>query len=211
MLTESGQSSLSNDIEVSDRSISNDIDYTNFSCISVNPEYRKGNCLDIQANIANTYPECIKFTNGEGKVLVGTCQLDQAPRSLNSGMPVHGRWCGPGHPDGESSENNPPPRDPVDRACMYHDLCYQRTYYFSCECDRRLLKGLPGAISMSESDSTAKAAGAGILRYFSQSPCRCKIGESNVPCCKKTKYGVCVKFGVCSSSIFVPGVGGQCP
>ncbi len=34
-------------------------------------------------------------------------------------MPIHGNWCGPGHP----SQGFPPPVDAYDAACMPHDLC----------------------------------------------------------------------------------------
>lgn len=46
------------------------------------------------------------------------------------GLAMYGNWCGPG-----TDLNNFPPVDPLDAACMRHDMCYVATGSVACECD----------------------------------------------------------------------------
>ena len=48
----------------------------------------------------------------------------------SSGLNLYGNWCGPG-----TNLYNPPPMDPLDAACMRHDICYAASGSASCECD----------------------------------------------------------------------------
>ncbi len=54
-----------------------------------------------------------------------------APLQAQS-VPVHGNWCGLGHSGSVFSQ---PPLDPLDDACMRHDICVSQTGYLSCGCD----------------------------------------------------------------------------
>ncbi|HGG05740.1 MAG TPA: hypothetical protein ENK28_09805 [Aliiroseovarius sp.] len=47
-------------------------------------------------------------------------------------IPVHGNWCGIGHSGGPFAA---PPTDPLDAACMRHDICTGQQGRFSCGCD----------------------------------------------------------------------------
>lgn len=47
-----------------------------------------------------------------------------------SGLALYGNWCGPG-----TDLNTFPPIDPLDNACMRHDVCYVATGSIACECD----------------------------------------------------------------------------
>lgn len=42
-------------------------------------------------------------------------------------FPVYGNWCGPGVPPPENGDTAEtlPPLDPLDTACMKHDMCYR--------------------------------------------------------------------------------------
>lgn len=47
-------------------------------------------------------------------------------------VPIHGNWCGPDYGSGM-------PVDYLDRACQWHDFCYQDFGYWNCICDQGLL------------------------------------------------------------------------
>ncbi|TWU40042.1 hypothetical protein Q31b_33860 [Novipirellula aureliae] len=122
-----------------------------------------------------------------------------------AGMPVHGNYCGPGHGD---PTYRTPPRDPVDAACMRHDQCYDRSGYFDCNCDRRLVGELAGAVGRPGLDEAARTAGLGAMAYFSTSTCVCRKDVCvNVPYCNWRGCGV---RRVCHQ-VEVPGVGGHAP
>ncbi len=56
-------------------------------------------------------------------------------------VPVHGNWCGIGHSGG----NGPypaPPTDPLDAACMRHDICTAYRGRFDCGCDLGFMQEL---------------------------------------------------------------------
>lgn len=46
------------------------------------------------------------------------------------GLGLYGNWCGPGN-----SLASLPPVDPLDEACMHHDICYVQLGVGACECD----------------------------------------------------------------------------
>ena len=48
---------------------------------------------------------------------------------------VHGVYCGWGN---HSPDYSLPPIDPLDRACMLHDQCYDNIGRFDCRCDEAL-------------------------------------------------------------------------
>lgn len=49
------------------------------------------------------------------------------------GIPIYGNWCGPGHGGGRTVDN-------LDACCKVHDKCYGTRGYFSCKCDRALVR-----------------------------------------------------------------------
>jgi len=62
--------------------------------------------------------------------------LPAAPASSDGplSLPVHGNWCGPGHTAGTPMSGSAPV-DPLDAACMRHDLCYVQRGTGDCGCD----------------------------------------------------------------------------
>ncbi|CCQ74851.1 hypothetical protein [Magnetospira sp. QH-2] len=49
-------------------------------------------------------------------------------------MPMHGNWCGPGHPK-NALRASLPPIDALDDACRRHDYCYIQQGEMDCGCD----------------------------------------------------------------------------
>ena len=86
-----------------------------------------------------------------------------------SGLPIYGNYCGPGRGD---PTGNTPPVDAVDAACRTHDMCYDRTNYFNCGCDRTFILSMPAAIAASPC-ATGKAAGAAVMSFFANAGCMC--------------------------------------
>jgi hypothetical protein len=62
--------------------------------------------------------------------------LMSMPQSMS--MPMHGNWCGPGHPS-NGFRASLAPIDPVDGACREHDLCYIAAGPLNCSCDIQLM------------------------------------------------------------------------
>lgn len=85
-------------------------------------------------------------------------------RSERSGLPIHGKYCGPGH----SGPGDPD--DTLDSLCQQHDKCYGDNGYFACSCDGQLLKAIRDNRKNFKS-AGEKAAAAAIFAYFSGSPC----------------------------------------
>lgn len=54
-------------------------------------------------------------------------------------LPVHGNWCGIGHGGGPWAAA---PIDPLDAACMRHDICTERRGRFDCGCDIAFMQEL---------------------------------------------------------------------
>jgi len=113
------------------------------------------------------------------------------------GLPVYGRYCGPGFGDPTGMT---PPIDAVDAVCREHDLCYGRRGYFDCRCDRNLIQSMPGAVA-GTSTLEGKIAGTLIRDFFANTPCVCR-------------NRVCVQipfFGTHCSTVPFPGRGGVGP
>lgn len=77
-------------------------------------------------------------------------QYASPARSDNSGVPIHGYFCGPGYPGltGKTKEERVQeleaisPFDDVDAACKRHDICYERDGFGSRACDGALHRDL---------------------------------------------------------------------
>ncbi|WNC17762.1 phospholipase A2 family protein [Brevibacillus brevis] len=76
---------------------------------------------------------------------------------------MYGNWCGPG------CSGPGAPIDDIDRCCKRHDRCYERRGYFSCSCDRELLRCLAGR--KHEISSEKGRAAAMISSYYER--CKC--------------------------------------
>ncbi len=62
-------------------------------------------------------------------------------------LPVHGNWCGIGHSGGQFGATSPAtspllPTDPLDAACMHHDICAGQRGRFDCGCDISFMQEL---------------------------------------------------------------------
>ncbi len=84
-------------------------------------------------------------------------------------VPVHGNWCGPGYGNGL------PPTDPLDAACMRHDICTARVGSFSCGCDIALMSELR-ATPWPNPGIRAKARA--IYDAIAATPCRGAEGQA---------------------------------
>lgn len=54
---------------------------------------------------------------------------------------VHGNWCGSGNRS-LPGLGPLPPVDPLDMACMRHDICYERRGSMTCGCDLEFMNEL---------------------------------------------------------------------
>ncbi|MDQ2090486.1 hypothetical protein [Marimonas arenosa] len=54
-------------------------------------------------------------------------------------FPLHGNWCGIGHSGGPYSAA---PIDPLDAACMRHDICAAQRGELNCGCDISFMREL---------------------------------------------------------------------
>ena len=108
------------------------------------------------------------------------------------GVPIYGKWCGPGHGGGGS------PEDPVDRVCCLHDMCYDDRGYLDCSCDRDLIARMPAAIADPRTPPAGAAAGTAAMLAFSVLPCFC--------------HDICLPFVGCNDfPVPIPGIGKICP
>jgi hypothetical protein len=102
----------------------------------------------------------------------------------NITAPVHGKWCGPGHP--KNPDSDPEPEDALDAACRRHDLCYSKRGNPNCKCDQDLVKEIAGNRDPAELSVTERA----IVLYFRRSYC---------PGCKQTTVGSStLRIGKCA-------------
>lgn len=110
-------------------------------------------------------------------VAIGSQMFGRASEGAEpSSLPLHGNWCGPGHPNSERTTD--PPIDELDHACYRHDKCYDRYGYYSCRCDVELIHAIRESTSMPE-DIAAKAEL--IAAYFEKSYCMgCKQVRSGM-------------------------------
>ncbi|MBF0251414.1 MAG: hypothetical protein HQL35_12390 [Alphaproteobacteria bacterium] len=58
-------------------------------------------------------------------------------RAGGPGIDMYGNWCGPG-----TGSDNFPPIDPLDMACMRHDLCKDATSIANGDCDIMFMREL---------------------------------------------------------------------
>lgn len=70
-----------------------------------------------------------------GIALTLAVTLAGAGALAGTAYPVHGNWCGPKHQGG-------PALDPLDAACMRHDICTRNTRDYDCGCDLRFMDEL---------------------------------------------------------------------
>ena len=82
---------------------------------------------------------------------------------------VHGHWCGPGFRVGQAGQPKPP-KDPLDRACMFHDLCYSQRGAHSCACDIVFMRALQALPYSPDSDMGEK--GRTFYDVIAAKPCR---------------------------------------
>lgn len=68
-----------------------------------------------------------------------TLTLGSPVRSQSLAFPVYGNYCGINHGAGPLLI---PPVDPVDAACMRHDICTDQHGRFDCGCDIALMNEL---------------------------------------------------------------------
>ncbi|GAB6051519.1 hypothetical protein JCM17960_03390 [Magnetospira thiophila] len=66
--------------------------------------------------------------------LIGLSWPGQASSLGGISLPMHGNWCGPGHPK-NAWRASLPPVDSLDAACQRHDLCYIQRGELDCGCD----------------------------------------------------------------------------
>lgn len=97
-------------------------------------------------------------------VVIGGCGSTKKrgiAQATRGAVPVHGNWCGPGHPK-YKGQPAPDPIDKLDAACKRHDQCYTERGYMDCSCDLELLKDIERMRSYSART---------IYDYFSITPC----------------------------------------
>ncbi len=65
-------------------------------------------------------------------------------QTLPLALPVHGNWCGPGYSGGPGWPGAwpAPPTDPLDAACMRHDICKGARGNLDCGCDIGFMREL---------------------------------------------------------------------
>eukprot|EP00742_Colponemidia_sp_Colp-10_P004609 GILJ01004919.1.p1 GENE.GILJ01004919.1~~GILJ01004919.1.p1 ORF type:complete len:238 (+),score=23.42 GILJ01004919.1:41-754(+) len=91
-------------------------------------------------------------------------ELDLGSAGFN--IPIHGKYCGPGHGDGTYTT---PPIDEVDRLCLEHDRCYDARYQ-DCGCDAMFIKGLEEL-----KDPAMSFVASTMSLWFASSPCTCHV------------------------------------
>lgn len=92
----------------------------------------------------------------------------QAPFSAEAGVRLYGNWCGPG-----SSLYSFPPIDPLDAACLRHDMCYSATGTVSCECDVSFMRELR---AMTYPNPDVEAIARGMYDALAMMPCNDPAG-----------------------------------
>lgn len=100
--------------------------------------------------------------------LVVVALLLMNPSGAEAGVRLYGNWCGPG-----TSLNNFPPIDPLDDACMRHDICYSATGTISCQCDVRFMRELR---AMSYPTPEIEASARAMYDAMAMTPCNDPTG-----------------------------------
>jgi len=89
------------------------------------------------------------------------------PFEAAAGVRLYGNWCGPGN------GNNYPPVDPLDAACMRHDMCYAATGSVACECDVGFMRELR---AMSYPNPDVKVRARAMSDALAMTPCDSPAG-----------------------------------
>lgn len=73
-------------------------------------------------------------------LVLATLPLTALPaQAQEPAFPLHGNWCGIGHGGGPWALQ---PIDPLDAACMRHDICTEQLGRFDCGCDIAFMQEL---------------------------------------------------------------------
>ncbi|MBL8253567.1 MAG: hypothetical protein JNJ76_08210, partial [Candidatus Competibacter sp.] len=129
-----------------------------------------GRLIKLEALISKNGKNC---SCQESNKIDTTKPLEVVPES---GVPVHGNWCGPGHGGGQ-------PVDELDAACMRHDQCYDQNGYFDCRCNKNLADEIDSLIGDARLNGSTAAKALLIKGWFAASPCvrYVKIGGRTIP------------------------------
>jgi hypothetical protein len=103
--------------------------------------------------------------SGGGGCSCGGHRTTDASAAAELGLPVYGRWCGPGH------GGDGPPIDDVDRACMTHDNCYGSRGWGDCSCNRELQANIDAALRAGQVRPLGRVVGPIMRRWFDFQPC----------------------------------------
>jgi hypothetical protein len=90
------------------------------------------------------------------------------PFEAEADVRLYGNWCGPG-----TSINSPPPVDPLDDACMRHDMCYSATGTISCACDVKFMNELR---AMTYPNPEVEASARAMYDAMAMTPCNDPTG-----------------------------------
>ena len=90
------------------------------------------------------------------------------PMQAEAGVRLYGNWCGPG-----TSLFSLPPIDPLDDACMRHDICYSSTGTISCKCDVSFMRELR---AMSYPTPEVEATARAMYDAMAMTPCNDPTG-----------------------------------
>lgn len=72
-------------------------------------------------------------------------------------LPIYGNYCGPKYGSDD-------PIDYLDQLCQKHDDCYSKNGYYSCACDKTLVKNINKKYDKME--GSQKTAAAAVKLYF---------------------------------------------
>lgn len=111
----------------------------------------------------------------------------------SSGVPMYGKFCGPGHPSDDNfhkeyikglKELYGGNMDPLDAACMFHDKCYEDKGNHDAACDGELVDRLDDIIEDPDSDPEIRAFARGIRLYFSRTPYNRTLSQGHIETAK---------------------------
>lgn len=95
------------------------------------------------------------------------------------GLPMHGNWCGPSHPD-TFWEARLKPVDAMDAACYRHDMCYITQGIGDCGCDIRFMSELR---RMAYPNPSLRAIGRAMYDAIAMVPCDDPMGWAYKQAC----------------------------
>ena len=129
--------------------------------------------MRMQGLEQNRYRQLGDAGDSNGKPATAQPSDGERP-AIQEGLPVYGNWCGPGHGGGT-------PIDDLDRACMMHDLCYDKKGYFNCECDTKLIRDIDRALRYGNVRPLGRIMGPIIRNWFMAQPCVHHVGGIPIP------------------------------